>query len=271
MTTPTPVKTGYDRRAQSVAEAVYEAVRPIAVILFGSRARGDYRDDSDVDLLVIVPDEGAEDWKETYMAACRAASDQSRAIYGDLLISVDVLRMSAERFADCRRAPNHVAGQAARDGVVVSEQPLPGGGQPSTHWPDIRQRFIAATRNLHGLDVSIEAASMPQEIIGFLAQQAVENALKAWISALDDRYGNTHNISELDGIIRRHPAENETPAGEALSWLTSYAVVYRYSEAKVQMDDPSVLYARVADLVDTIAARVQELTGRHPPRWEAPK
>ena len=271
MTTQTPVKTGYDPRAKSVAEAVYAAVRPIAVILFGSRARGDYRDDSDVDLLVIVPDEGAEDWKESYMAACQSASAQSRAVYGDLLISVDVVRMAADRFADCRRAPNHVAGQAARDGVVVSQQPLPGGGQPPTNWPDIRQRFIAATRNLHGLDVSIEAASMPQEIIGFLGQQAVENALKGWISALDDRYGTTHNLSELAAIIRKHPAENDTPAGEALSWLTSYAVVYRYSEAKVQMDDPSVLYARVADLVDGVAARVQALTGRTPPRWAAPE
>ena len=270
MTTQTPVKTGYDPRAKSVAEAVYAAVRPIAVILFGSRARGDYRDDSDVDLLVIVPDEGAEDWKDSYMAACQAASAQSRAVYGDLLISVDVLRMSADRFADGRRAPNHVAGQAARDGVVVSEQPLPGGGQPPTHWPDIRQRFIAATRNLHGLDLNIQV-NAPQEIIGFLGQQAVENALKGWISALDDRYGNTHNLSELAGIIRRHPAENDTPAGEALSWLTSYAVVYRYHEAKVHMDDPSVLYARVADLVDGVADRVQELTGRTPPRWEAPE
>ena len=37
------------------------------------------------------------------------------------------------------------------------------------------------------------------------------------------------------------------------------------------MDDPSVLYARVADLVDGVAARVQALTGRTPPRWEAPE
>lgn len=269
MTTQTPVKTGYDPRAKAVAEAVYAAVRPIAVILFGSRARGDYRDDSDVDLLVIVPDEGSEDWKESYMAACRAANAQASAVY-DFLISVDVVRMSAERFADCRRAPNHVAGQAARDGVVVSQQPLPGGNQPPTNWPDIQERFRVATRNLSDLDLSIEGA-MSQEIVGFLAQQAVENALKAWISALNDRYGTTHDLSELAGIIRRHPAENETPAGEALAWLTSYAVVYRYSEAKVQLDDPSVLYARVADLVDGIADRIQALTGRTPPRWAAPE
>ncbi len=39
------------------------------VILFGSRARGDAREDSDVDLLLVLPDEA--DWMQAGLAAYR--------------------------------------------------------------------------------------------------------------------------------------------------------------------------------------------------------
>ncbi len=45
--------------AEEVIPALVEAIvafcQPLAVVLFGSRARGDHDPDSDVDLLVIVP------------------------------------------------------------------------------------------------------------------------------------------------------------------------------------------------------------------------
>ena len=265
--TQIPVKLSYDPKAKAVAEAVYDTVRPVAVILFGSRARGDYREDSDVDLLVITADDedGAE-WRGRYVEACKAAHEKAEAVYG-FPMGVDVVDMPASKFADCRRAKNHVAGQAVRDGVIVSQQPLPGEGQQPTNWPDIRTRFIAATRNENDLLVNIESGASSQEIIGFLAQQAIENALKAWISALDDEYRNIHDLADLAAIIRRHQRENDTPAGEALFWLTSYAVEYRYDGARVKIDDPHGLLERVNDLVEGIAARIRELTGSEPPRW----
>ena len=256
---------GCDPRAREVAQAVYDAARPLAVILFGSRARGDYRDDSDVDLLVITGDDA--DDEDVYQSARAAAYRKLDELYG-LRVGVDVLRFTKSRFAYCRRARNHVAGQALRDGVIVSGEgfnlPEPD-GEP-TNWPDIRQRFIAATRNIVSMTALIEA-NAPQEDIGFHAQQAVENALKGWISALDDEYGRTHDIGNLAGIVRRHPAENDTPAGESLNWLTRYAVEYRYEGVVVDMDDPHGLLDAVLDLVDTIADRIKALTGSEPPRW----
>ena len=269
--TPTPVKPSCDPRARAVAEAVYAAVRPVAVILFGSRARGDYREDSDVDLLIITADDADAapgGWQSRYVAASAAAHDAAESVYG-FLMGVDVVDMSASRFADCRRARNHVAGQAVRDGVIVSQQPLPGENQPPTNWPDIRQRFIAATRNIRSMTLLIEANG-PWEDIGFHAQQAIENALKAWISALDDKYESIHDLARLVAIIRRHPAENDTPAGETLFWLTRYAVEYRYEGARVKIDDLHGLLERVEDLVYEVADRVQEITGRRPPRWTPP-
>ena len=269
--TQTPVKQSCDPKARAVAEAVYAAVRPVAVILFGSRARGDYREDSDVDLLIITADDADAapgGWQSRYVAASAAAHDAAESAYG-VRLGVDVVDMPASRFADCRRAKNHVAGQAVRDGVIVSQQPLPGENQPPTNWPDIRQRFIAATRNRRDLELAIEA-NLSQEIIGFLAQQAIENAMKGWISALNDSYGRTHDIAELAAKVRGHPAEIETPAGETLFWLTRYAVEYRYEGARVKIDDRHGLLERVEDLVYEVADRVQEITGRRPPRWAPP-
>ena len=110
-------------------------------------------------------------------------------------------------------------------------------------------------------------ASGPQEDIGFHAQQAIENALKAWISALDDEYRNIHDLADLAAVIRRHPSELDTPAGEALFWLTRYAVEYRYEGARVKLEDFHGLLERVNDLVEGIAARIRELTDSDPPRW----
>lgn len=264
--TQIPVKLSYDPKAKAVAEAVYDAVQPVAVILFGSRARGDYREDSDVDLLLITADTDDDgDWRGGYVDACKAAHEKAETVYG-FLMGVDVVSMPESKFADCRRAKNHVAGQAVRDGVIVSQQPLPGEGQTPTNWPDIRTRFIAATRNIVSTTVLIETNG-PQEDIGFHAQQAIENALKAWISALDDKYENIHDLARLAAIIRRHTAELDTSAGETLFWLTRYAVEYRYDGARVRIDDRHGLLERVNDLVDGISVRIRELTGSEPPRW----
>ena len=51
----------YDLRALAVAKALYEETLPETVILFGSRARGDYRVDSDIDLPVVTTDSGMSD------------------------------------------------------------------------------------------------------------------------------------------------------------------------------------------------------------------
>ncbi len=259
-----------DPKAKAVAEAVYDAVRPVAVILFGSRARGDHRGSSDIDLLVITADAEKGGWKTCYVDACAAAHEKAETLYG-FPVGVDLVEMDAAKFADCRRAKNHVAGQAARDGVIVSQQPLPGEGQPPANWPDIRQRFIAATRNRHDLDIAISDGRQSQEIIGFLAQQAIENALKAWISALNDEYENIHDLARLARIIRRHPGETGTPASDALHWLTRYAVKYRYEGTRVKINDPHGLLEQVNDLIRGIAARILQLTGSEPPRWTPPE
>ena len=57
--------------------------------------------------------------------------------------------------------------------------------------------------------------------MGFLAQQAVENVLKAWISASGARYHNIHEIGKLTAIIRQYSDEMDTDAEDSLAWWTA--------------------------------------------------
>ena len=121
--------------------------------------------------------------------------------------------MPKSKYNQCCGGINHVAAQAARDGVNMNGEKQEYEPDPeSFDWGDIDQRVINTDRELITLEGLIEG-NLPQEAIGFHAQQAIENMLKAWISAVGLEYKNTHDLEELLGIIRSAPDELTTPAG----------------------------------------------------------
>ena len=250
-----PTRRGPDPQACAVARAVGEAVRPDRVILFGSRARGDFSPHSDIDLLIITDSDplGLQKYLRTSAAAHRTVEE----LYGDS-ISVDLVRMSEGAFHYGRRARNHVAGQAVRDGFDANGDKVNYDNPEPTNWPDVRQRVANAERELGVLKTLVEANSA-QEAIGFHAQQALENALKGWISALDADYRNTHDLMLLATTVRRHPAENDTSAGEKLAWLTEYAIRYRYADAQVVIEDRYALLSAVTETVEAMIVRIRAL------------
>ena len=252
-----PTLLSPDPKACAVAQAVGDAVRPDRVILFGSRARGDYSPHSDIDLLIITDSDSTD--RQKYQRTSAAAHRKVDELY-DNSIDVELVRMSEQTFHDGRRARNHVAGQAVRDGFDANGNKASYDNPDPTNWPDIGQRIANARRCLSDLKVLTENSRSSQEAIGFHAQQAIENALKGWISALDDDYGNTHDLAALAAIVRQHPGENNTPAGERLTWLTRYAVRYRYAGAQVVIDDLSELLEAVTGTVTAIIDRIRALT-----------
>ncbi|HZL53473.1 MAG TPA: nucleotidyltransferase domain-containing protein [Terracidiphilus sp.] len=99
---------------QKVAEAVRRliaAVDPLEIIAFGSRARGEHRPDSDLDLAVIldVPESEALD-----------------AVPGDLFkglqMPVDLLPIAKERYDRFRPWLNSVHQKIDREGVRLYER-----------------------------------------------------------------------------------------------------------------------------------------------------
>ena len=92
---------------------IVRLVDPARIVLFGSRARGDARDDSDYDLLVIVEE----------VANRRAMSIAIRRSFEDLPVAADVVVATAEETEG--RIPGRPAGVvywALQDGRVVYDR-----------------------------------------------------------------------------------------------------------------------------------------------------
>jgi uncharacterized protein len=56
LTKPKP-RIDHPEELDRLVRQIVEKVDPVAIYLFGSRARGDAREDSDYDLLIVVPDD----------------------------------------------------------------------------------------------------------------------------------------------------------------------------------------------------------------------
>lgn len=98
---------------QTIFEAAHRAVAaascPLQVFLFGSYARGDANEDSDLDLLVVereVPDKASE-----YLKLHRAV--------GPLGVGVDVLVFSREEFERRSQVPGTVPYWAKQEGRLL--------------------------------------------------------------------------------------------------------------------------------------------------------
>ena len=273
--TATPDRTGLE-----LAKAVQSAMASDTVILFGSRARGDHRPDSDVDLLIIS--------QPGTMAATGLAKRIAREHFqlNPPRLGVDVVTMDLDKFNYCRRAKNHVAAQALRDGVVMNDESF---GSPSRNddpypdsWPDVKERLQATYRHMGTFEREITHPEGEQEMYGFHAQQAVENALKAWLSAADLDYRKVHDLQEVADKVFDDPAESNTLAAAQLrllmdytnfpsryhpneyeNWLTLYAVEYRYGGTAFRMDelDRNRFYQEITLAVRTFINRAYELTG----------
>ena len=278
-TRPTP--TGKpDEAGLAVAQAVQEAIEPDTVILFGSRARGDQRPNSDVDLLLIC---------QQGTVAPRSRARKAIKLHfqrHEPALNVDIVVMERDKFNYCQRAKNHLAGQALRDGVIMGDERLNYSEQYDDYhpdsWPDVKERLQATYRHIGTFTREIKYPEGEQESYGFFAQQAVENALKAWMSAAGIDYRRVHNLEESAENLLSDPVENSTLATAQLSilmeytrfeepnhpreyenWLNRYAVDYRYSGTGFRMTelDRNRFQTEINLAVHTFINRAYELTG----------
>lgn len=205
------------------------------------------------------------------------------------VLNVQVVAISEERFNYCRRALNHVAGQAWRLGVVMcpenlSNDPVPYDGFPDS-WPDVKQRIMAARRNLRSMRVLAQYEPQDQTSYGFHGQQAIENSLKAWISGAGLEYRSVHDLQELADSLLADPAESNSRAAaelrelmeytsytereypqRSINWLNRYAVTYRYGDSEYRMTpaDQERFVTLITRSTLAFIDRAHELTGTAP-------
>ena len=143
-----PRETGNaDATAMALAERVHEMETPEATILFGSRARGDHREDSDVDIMVVT----TEDQGEPDAILTRQAQGWGRNLYGRD-IDVDIVTIGLAKLEEEKEFINSLTTQALLDGLVISSDPdrfeSPYGSEnppkPSYEWSTQKSRAAIA-------------------------------------------------------------------------------------------------------------------------------
>lgn len=252
---------------------------PEQVVLFGSRARGDARPDSDVDLL-IVESEPFGPGRSRNAETVRL----DRAL-PETPVGRDLLVYSRDEIERWRGSRNHVAARALREGRVLyaKDRDAAGArgryarassaaGRPSRvrdvgpARPDVDQARLLlrmADGDVGVLRIAGDPARITDEVFGFHVQQAAEKCFKAWIALLGGEYPLTHDLGRLLDRIGR--LEEAVPPFTDLARFTPFAVQYRYvrcAEDAAPIDRPDAVRR-----VEALRRRVEGLLPpEEPPR-----
>ena len=95
---------------------------------------------------------------------------------------------------------------------------------------DVASALLAkAAGDEAGLRVLAERSDVPDHVVGFLAQQAIEKALKAVLTARGVSFQRSHDIDYLCGLIE-DSGLSLAPELHAAVALTPWAVEFRYAD-----------------------------------------
>ena len=254
-----PTHTEADPKALGVAKAVYEAIGPNRLILFGSRARGDHHDEtSDIDILVVL--DQVQD--EALIGAAESAARQSVDRLYHHRVPVQLLWRTTEEFQQARRTINGVVARAIDEGIIMPEGLEDDRNQDNDYaheWTITDQRVEHAEIHLEEFQDRAEN-NRTDRIIGKNAQEAMEHALKALISAYGIRYERTHDLNKLLEQV------NDADPWFQFNPRSNYHVLNQYSggddyyRPKQFLTDSPTYYEDVTSDVRTLLARVSELT-----------
>ena len=239
------------------ASAAGSAIDARCVILFGSRARGDHRHDSDIDLAIVAAEteldaQQRHDLRDRARAAALSAA-------AELTKHVDVIVWTDAEYRIKKRSINHVAGRAWREGVVLYgvHETLPG-EEIVSELDNARELMRMARGQIRAVSAMAFAdETFVENIFGFHAQRGAELAFKAWITLLGQRYERTHNVADLLAILASDGVSEAQPFAH-LATLTPYAVKYVYEE----IENPTMDRQFIANEVNALADLVESMLHR---------
>lgn len=105
-----------NNKYQNIVNVIKSEVDPEKIILFGSRARGDFRKDSDLDLLIIE--------KEPFSGGRSRLKELSkiRRALRNTELTKDILLYSIDEVEYWKDSINHIIANSLREGQVLYER-----------------------------------------------------------------------------------------------------------------------------------------------------
>ncbi len=222
----------------AVARNIQQMVHPVEIMLCGSRAVGDHRPDSDVDLTAIALDADS--------------AERTKAVLKELLAGqyddpvVNVMTITLEEFQDQAPLAQSFAGQTARYGVTLDGRSLDYRLDREPEPIEIRQLTLRWLRlaAMH-LEMVKHVLKRPTlwgvYFLGREAQWGLERSFKALLAAGNDpvrfrrdaallwrHVESTRSILDREGAhaIENLLAATATPDGLGCS-LTAFSLAYR--------------------------------------------
>lgn len=219
--------TASDGALDTIVQRIAPLVQPELILLFGSRAAGTARDDSDYDVMLVLREAEA-------IEPARAAANKA---LGDAGLSVDVLACTVEEYQRRQHDPGYLSWLIAREGRVLyttgrvpQRSPSPdrvreaGGGEGLAMW--IRR----AESDLRAAENSLAAAHPSWDAICFHAHACVEKLLKALIVTRGTFPPRTHQLKDLLALQEEGIRESAVII-RACGLLTALYPKARYPEA----------------------------------------
>ena len=154
-----------DPRALELVGELQQYLPDARVLLFGSRAIGDWRPGSDIDLAVIG---GSKDTAEEVVAQIRSQEPHPRA---------QLFHFTRPEFDALRRSLPYVAGQVQAHGLTATGEPLPSMDQDNP-WPGVQGLLHAACRKLQTALIVFGTEPLTGEMV-LATYGALERCVKA--------------------------------------------------------------------------------------------
>ena len=248
-----------DPDAVAVAQAVYDATGPLQAILFGSRARGTHRPDSDIDIAIITAEPVAEEAREAYdRIAEQAAAGHPEAP------ATHVAFLTVAKFLEERVRKNTVANNIAREGRPVMREEAagysPGFEEGAVNWSDVDARAKDAQGLATDLEIMTSSGRATEKMVGYIAQQCLEHAYKALIASRGGRYPtggrDGHNLRILAGRAQEVMGGAFQVPGREWQALAAYAGSGRYAQEQPALGDRRQLYREISAAVAAILNRI---------------
>ena len=240
--------------ASAVIDGIVAKLRseyaPLGIVLFGSRAEGRARPDSDIDLLIIMdlpaPKHPIDRIREVQLLLRDARNG----------IPLDVIVSTPQEFERRLAIGDHFYQDIVRSGVPVypKSMKLRNKHMNPDNSPYVQEWIANSERDYQRARLMLDYDDA--EGAGYFLQQSLEKLLKAYLIARGWRLERTHNLVELLEEAELHDA-----LLGAYSATCVDAATYYYWDRYPQQDPPPDEVAHRANIHDTFA-QAAELRAR---------